>query len=266
MFYPLFPLISDVTMGDKRLEDEAASSAASKPLLLTSRQMRKVLDDLGTDSMAENKSEAEEEEECGEEETEFSRVLAEIPDLEGDYSELSLGFSEELCLASSCGPGPALDTAPAPPPLLLQAEASAGDQTEAEQKLLKLAQNFVVHKTAPDEGGRPGSSCSSPPAAAMSPAEQEKAAPQLPPAVNIHRGDLIEFLVGERTWFLVEVTGRGKLGGKNQNYLNVRYRSGGKNSQLIKVSNLPIFSKGHQYFRSFQKYFKNIRNICSINV
>ena len=226
MFYPLFPLISDVTMGDKRLEDEAASSAASKPLLLTSRQMRKVLDDLGTDSMAENKSEAEEEdEECGEEETEFSRVLAEIPDLEGDYSELSLGFSEELCLASSCGPGPALDTAPAPPPLLLQAEASAGDQTAAGQKLLRLAQKVGVHKTAPDEGGRPGSSCSSPPV--MSPADtagQEKAAPQLPPAVNIHRGDLIEFLVGERTWFLVEVTGRGKLGGKNQNYLNVRYR------------------------------------------
>ena len=213
-------------MGDKRLEDEAASSAASKPLLLTSRQMRKVLDDLGTDSVAENKSEAEEEdEECGEEETEFSRVLAEIPDLEGDYSELSLGFSEELCLASSCGPGPALDTAPAPPPLLLQAEASAGDQTEAGQKLLRLAQKVVVHKTVPDEGGRPGSSCSSPPV--MSPADtagQEKAAPQLPPAVNIHRGDLIEFLVGERTWFLVEVTGRGKLGGKNQNYLNVRYR------------------------------------------
>ena len=229
MFCPLFPLISDVTMGDKRLEDEAASSAASKPLLLTSRQMRKVLDDLGTDSMAENKSEAEEDEECGEEETEFSRVLAEIPDLEGDYSELSLGFSEELCLASSCGPGPALDTAPAPapPPLLLQAEASAGDQTAAGQKLLKLAQKVVVHKTVPDEGGRPGSSCSSPPAAVMSPADtagQEKAAPQLPPAVNIHRGDLIEFLVGERTWFLVEVTGRGKLGGKNQNYLNVRYR------------------------------------------
>ena len=216
-------MISDVTMGDKRLEDEAASSAASKPLLLTSRQMRKVLDDLGADSVAENKSEAEEEDEdCGEEETEFSRVLAEIPDLEGDYSELSLGFSEELCLASSCGPGPALDTAPAPPPLLLQAEASAGDQTEAGQELLRLAQKVVVHKTAPDEGGRPGSSCSSPPV--MSPAGQEKAAPQLPPAVNIHRGDLIEFLVGERTWFLVEVTGRGKLGGKNQNYLNVRYR------------------------------------------
>ena len=228
MFCPLFPLISDVTMGDKRLEDEAASSAASKPLLLTSRQMRKVLDDLGADSVTENKSETEEEDdECGEEETEFSRVLAEIPDLEGDYSELSLGFSEELCLASSCGPGPALDTAPAPPPLLLQAEASAGDQTEAGQKLLKLAQKVVVHKTPPDEGGRPGSSCSSPPAAVMSPADtagQEKAAPQLPPAVNIHRGDLIEFLVGERTWFLVEVTGRGKLGGKNQNYLNVRYR------------------------------------------
>ena len=228
MFYPLFPLISDVTMGDKRLEDEAASSAASKPLLLTSRQMRKVLDDLGADSVTENKSETEEEDdECGEEETEFSRVLAEIPDLEGDYSELSLGFSEELCLASSCGPGPALDTAPAPapPPLLLQAEASAGDQTAAGQKLLRLAQKVVVHKTAPDEGGRPGSSCSSPPV--MSPADtagQEKAAPQLPPAVNIHRGDLIEFLVGERTWFLVEVTGRGKLGGKNQNYLNVRYR------------------------------------------
>ena len=218
-------MISDVTMGDKRLEDEAASSAASKPLLLTSRQMRKVLDDLGADSVAENKSEAEEDEDCGEEETEFSRVLAEIPDLEGDYSELSLGFSEELCLASSCGPGPALDTAPAPPPLLLQAEASAGDQTEAGQKLLRLAQKVVVHKTVPDEGGRPGSSCSSPPV--MSPADtagQEKAAPQLPPAVNIHRGDLIEFLVGERTWFLVEVTGRGKLGGKNQNYLNVRYR------------------------------------------
>ena len=47
-----------------------------------------------------------------------------------------------------------------------------------------------------------------------------------PPPVPIHRGDLIEFLVGERTWFLVEVTGRGKLGGKNQNYLNVRYRCG----------------------------------------
>jgi len=54
-----------------------------------------------------------------------------------------------------------------------------------------------------------------------------------PPAVPIHKGDLIEFLVGDRTWFLVEVTGRGKIGGKNQNYLNVKYSDGSEGGVFI---------------------------------
>ena len=40
-------------------------------------------------------------------------------------------------------------------------------------------------------------------------------------------------MISDRTWFLVEVTGRGKLGGKNQNYLNVKYSDGSEGGVYI---------------------------------
>ena len=55
--------------------------------------------------------------------------------------------------------------------------------------------------------------------------------------MSIHKGDLIEFMISDRTWFLVEVTGRGKLGGKNQNYLNVRYSDGSEGGVYIDKTN-----------------------------
>merc|ERR1712151_100493 len=48
------------------------------------------------------------------------------------------------------------------------------------------------------------------------------------PASYIKKGDVLEYRVEEAgdeedTWFLVEVLSRGKSGGKNRNYLNLRY-------------------------------------------
>ena len=104
MFCQIFPLISDVTMCDKFPEDpgddDLSKSQISRPQLLSSLEMRNVLSGLGNESMADNTDNTEDEEEDEEEESEFQKVLAEIPDLEGDYSELSLGFNEELCLGN----------------------------------------------------------------------------------------------------------------------------------------------------------------------
>merc|ERR550517_1695698 len=63
--------------------------------------------------------------------------------------------------------------------------------------------------------------------------EEVLAAQAASQAVPIHKGDLIEFMISDRTWFLVEVTARGKLGGKNQNYLNVKYSDGSEGGVYI---------------------------------
>ena len=57
MFYQIFPLISDVAMGDHNFDQEILKPA-SKPVLLSSDEMRRVLDDLGKE---ENEEEEEEE-------------------------------------------------------------------------------------------------------------------------------------------------------------------------------------------------------------
>ena len=236
MFCQIFPLISDVTMSAKFPEDpgedDLSKPQISKPQLLSSLEMRKVLSELGNESMAEHTDNTEDEEE-EEEESEFQRVLAEIPDLEGDYSELSLGFNEELCLGNQVfhqdNSQNTLNTPPASD--ILQPEPEK-PPTSADTKDSKVETKTRVEKVVkflePESSPKPPNihhqdQDSSFNEASCSAVTNAGLTVSLPPPVPIHKGDLIEFLVGDRTWFLVEVTGRGKIGGKNQNYLNVRY-------------------------------------------
>ena len=235
MFCQIFPLISDVTMCDKFPEDpgddDLSKSQISRPQLLSSLEMRNVLSGLGNESMADNTDNTEdEEEEDEEEESEFQKVLAEIPDLEGDYSELSLGFNEELCLGNQVfhqdNSQPTLNTPPATDILQPESEKSStsADAKEEKKTLVEKVVKFVETESSQNPSNIPNpAENSSLSEASSSAARNAGLTVSFPPPVPIHKGDLIEFLVGDRTWFLVEVTGRGKIGGKNQNYLNVRY-------------------------------------------
>ena len=233
MFCQIFPLISDVTMCDKFPEDpgdnDLSKSQISRPQLLSSLEMRNVLSGLGNESMADNTDNTEDEEE-EEEESEFQKVLAEIPDLEGDYSELSLGFNEELCLGNQVfhqdNSQQTLNTPPATDILQPESEKSStsADAKEEKKTLVEKVVKFVETESSQNPSNIPNpAENSSLSEASSSAARNAGLTVSFPPPVPIHKGDLIEFLVGDRTWFLVEVTGRGKIGGKNQNYLNVRY-------------------------------------------
>ena len=234
MFCQIFPLISDVTMCDKFPEDpgddDLSKSQISRPQLLSSLEMRNVLSGLGNESMADNTDNTEDEEEDEEEESEFQKVLAEIPDLEGDYSELSLGFNEELCLGNQVfhqdNSQQTLNTPPATDILQPESEKSStsADAKEEKKTLVEKVVKFVETESSQNPSNIPNpAENSSLSEASSSAARNAGLTVSFPPPVPIHKGDLIEFLVGDRTWFLVEVTGRGKIGGKNQNYLNVRY-------------------------------------------
>jgi len=225
MFYQIFPLISDVAMGDHNFDQEILKPA-SKPVLLSSDEMRRVLDDLG-------KEENEEEEE----ESEFDRVLADMPDVDADYSELSLGFNEELCIGNSLT-GDGVNTSP-----------SIIDHPNAEARSIvspssssSLSASSTLVKATPLNVTSSITSTSS----ILKSDQENQERPELDqeltlstnsslisPPVPIHKGDLIEFLVGDKTWFLVDVTGRGKIGGRNQNYLNVRYSDGSEGGVFI---------------------------------
>ena len=234
MFCQIFPLISDVTMSAKFPEDpgedDLGKPKISKPQLLSSLEMRKVLSELGNESMAENTDNTEDEDD-EEEESEFQRVLAEIPDLEGDYSELSLGFNEELCLGNQVfhqdNSQNTLNTPPASDIVQPESEKSSTSADTNEAKEEKKTRIEKVVKFVEPERSQNPSNVPSPDQdfneASTSAVNNAGLTVSSPPPVPIHKGDLIEFLVGDRTWFLVEVTGRGKIGGKNQNYLNVRY-------------------------------------------
>ena len=151
-------------------------------------------------------------------------MLAEIPDLEGDYSELSLGFNEELCLGQETSLTPSQSSSLHTPPSTSLPSTPTKESTKKEPSKTpsKIESNKSPPNPSPDK---------------VVPKEEESTlsltAPVLSPAVPIHRGDLIEFLVSDKTWFLVEVTGRGKLGGKNQNYLNVKYQDGSEGGVFI---------------------------------
>ena len=201
----LFPLISDVTMCDNKYPDPEEGSS-KKLIPLSSYEMRKVLEEVEEVGLVE-----EEKCETGEEENEFSRVLAEMPDLEGDYGDLSLGFNEELCF------GPALSEAGQTKTATITTEKKQVDLTEAEKVSSETSKS-------PAESSGPGGDTEE--------SGDDRGGEKGPP-VAIHRGDLIEFMISDRTWFLVEVTGRGKLGGKNQNYLNVRYSDGSEGGVYI---------------------------------
>ena len=211
----LFPLISDIVMSDKYLEPQQGSSKLTP---LTSFEMRKVLEEV-----------EDEREDDLEEESEFSRVLAEMPDLEGDYGELTLGFNEELCFGPAAG-DEGLNSVSVTTSRINVDEAFKGNLDEArednsERGAIKAAQAVpaaqavqAVQEAHADQAVQ---------------GDQPVQAAQAAHAVPIHRGDLIEFMISDRTWFLVEVTGRGKLGGKNQNYLNVKYSDGSEGGVYI---------------------------------
>ena len=209
----LFPLISDVTMCDNKYPDPEEGSS-KKMIPLSAMSMRKVLEEVEEVGMVEEeKCEAGQEEE-EEEENEFNRVLAEMPDLEGDFG-LSLGFNEELCF------GPALTETGETRTVSVTAEKKPGDLTEAEKVSSEIQSLTQGPSQSSTESQAPGGDVDER-------GVEEKVSP-----VPIHKGDLIEFMISDRTWFLVEVTGRGKLGGKNQNYLNVRYSDGSEGGVYI---------------------------------
>ena len=195
----LFPLISDVTMSDKYLDPQESSS--KKLIPMTSLEMRKVLEDV-EDERAEDLEDEEEQ-------SEFSRVLAEMPDLEVDYGDLSLGFNEELCF------GPATGDDGQSKSVSVTTERKDVEPTE------RMEDTEVSEDITMTEKGE------------VEVLAAQAAAQAASQAVPIHKGDLIEFMISDRTWFLVEVTARGKLGGKNQNYLNVKYSDGSEGGVYI---------------------------------
>ena len=170
-----------------------------------------------------------------EEETEFQRVLAEIPDLEGDYSELSLGFNEELCLGNQVfqqddthhhhlqDDTQTITSPPASDVLTSDQEKSSADTNSKKKLLVEKVVKFVKpessQKSSTISHSDPESSITEATSSLNSSLTSNLTSSltshavtnagltvSCPPPVPIHRGDLIEFLVGERTWFLVEVT------------------------------------------------------------
>jgi len=134
----------------------------------------------------------------------FSGVFSELPDLEGDCSILSLGWNDDL--------------------------TEEGDVLFGQSKDSFLPQKFDILgaiKKEKRESPRKEIECWS-----KVRARQKSQTEPVP----IQKGDLVEYLVvdkEDRIWFLVEVLGRGKAGGKNRNYLNVRYRDGSEGGVFI---------------------------------
>ena len=242
MLFSIFPLITDVTMCDKYPPDdhEEEDEKKRKPVklpLLTSNEMRKVLDDLGNEATADAAMEEDED-------NEFSKVLAEIPDMEGDYSELSLGFNEELCLANPFLAENSQDSPQEPCQISHHATPDPSQESNlvptsstSQPQYIKTDVGKEIDLTADiklvvDKGASSNIDDQTEEGPSKSKRDKNIILYQ-PPPVPIHKGDLIEFLVGDRTWFLVEVTGRGKIGGKNQNYLNVKYNDGSEGGVYI---------------------------------
>jgi len=154
----------------------------------------------------------------------LSGVLEDLPDLEGECSILSLGWDEN--------PVDEKETV-----VEVVTDDSSAANTEGE--FLEQA------KKSP----RKEISCWSKVKA------REK---HLPESVPIQKGDMIEFLLEDKTWFLVEVTGRGKAGGKNRNYLNVKYSDGSEGG---------IFIDKHQWRNVDKKeVVEEVRTECSVRL
>ena len=221
----LFPLISDVTMCDNKYPDPEEGSS-KKLIPLSSYEMRKVLEEVEEVGMVEEDKSEEEED------NEFIRVLAEMPDLEGDYGDLSLGFNEELCF------GPALSSSGQTKTVSVTTEKKHLELTVA-QKVSSEIQSSApssapsTSQSTSESGGLSKSHSSSESTAPGGDEDEKGGESEKVSPVPIHKGDLIEFMISDRTWFLVEVTGRGKLGGKNQNYLNLRYSDGSEGGVYI---------------------------------
>ena len=162
---------------------------AEKLPMLSSQEMRKVLDDvLEGDPICP---------EDAEEHQDLSGVLEGLPDLEGECSILSLGWDDNLGLETG--------------------DSAAGSAEES-----------TAEGVAKDEHSKKSQkkdiSCWS---------KVKVKDKHFHEPVPIQKGDMIEFLLEDKTWFLVEVTGRGKAGGRNRNYLNVRYSDGSEGGVFI---------------------------------
>jgi len=162
----------------------------------------------------------------------FQGVFSELPDLEGDCSILSLGWNDDF--------------------------AGEGDKLFGQSKDSFLPQNFDILgeiKKEKQELPREEIDCWS----KVRPREKSLTEP-----VPIQKGDLVEYLVEdneERIWFLVEVMGRGKAGGKNRNYLNVRYSDGSEGGVFIDQHEWRVVEdeKVKEEWKTNLNVFENIR-------
>ena len=177
------------------------TSQPHKLPLLSSQEMRKVLEDLQDDQNLIEPDDQQELNEVLEDISSDSRL--QTPDIPEFEEDLGLGWSGERVREARQQP----EDRPA--------DSRLPSNPSPEQTLVETARVVASGGSSSCEGRLEAGGSS----------EAE--------AVPIHRGDLIEFLVGERTWFLVEVTGRGKVGGRNQNYLNVRYSDGSEGGVFI---------------------------------
>eukprot|EP00092_Neocalanus_flemingeri_P000611 GFUD01000653.1.p1 GENE.GFUD01000653.1~~GFUD01000653.1.p1 ORF type:complete len:374 (+),score=90.43 GFUD01000653.1:158-1279(+) len=163
-----------------------AASPLQKSFPLSSWEMMKVLAESQDDFI--NPQEEEEDQE-------LSRVVLDIVDLEGECSNLSLGWDDI-------------------------GEHNTKDCDDAATSKFKVETSENEMKESPKRD----ISCWS------KVKIREKAVLE---SVPIQKGDLIEFLIDDDEWFLVEVIGKGKAVGKNRNYLNVRYTDGSEGGVFI---------------------------------
>ena len=155
----------------------------------------------------------------------LSGVLGYLPDLEEDCSILSLGLEDSTESEKE-------ETAEDKKSTTVIADTDAGEGSSQ-----------VVSKLSPSKD----SGCWS-----------KVKTKESPVHVPIQKGDMIEFLVENKTWFLVEVTGRGKVGGKNRNYLNVKYDDGSEGG---------VFIDRHQWrFAERKEVLEEVRSDCSVRL
>jgi len=155
----------------------------------------------------------------------LSGVLGYLPDLEEDCSILSLGLDDKTESEKE-------ETTEDKESTIVTDDRDAGEGSSK-----------VVNKLSPSKD----STC-----------WNKVKTKDSPVPVPIQKGDMIEFLVENKTWFLVEVTGRGKVGGKNRNYLNVKYDDGSEGG---------VFIDRHQWrFAERKEVLEEVRNECSVRL
>jgi len=159
--------------------------------LLSPQEMRDVLADL--EETDDNQSSPDNKEQ-------FKGLLSDIPDLEGDCSNLSLGWND-----------------------VHEEENIKIEDTEVSVKVRKKENDENNFKR---------------PLKRHQKIENKRKEKVKEASIPLQKGDLIEYLVNgkdEQIWFRVEVLSKGKVSGRNKNYINVRYSDGSVGGVFIEM-------------------------------